>query len=264
MMVDDPRAGPERGNVLANGRDGTARFSGDEDRFDLRLRQVDVGPRRDFREVNRVGRGAAQSRCSQVEHSAGASGGAHAAASEAAATQPKAGFKRQPESDKRPEREGEENVVGRRNSGNAQHRRPLLDHAVPALRGVEPSEGCARSPAGLMAAGIAVQRESEVRPGGRGGGLVADEFLLGRERKALIKVGQPSHFAGRAGGWVVGRIELIVAADGAEQVREALELSLGNGLPARENFWRHEGGQAWGLATAPAAGGEAAFFGGAG
>src|SRR5213596_1284246 len=98
-----------------------------------------------------------------IEHQAQTGGAAHAATWEAKATRSRRRFKSEPEPNEWTEREGKENPIRSGHSRDAQDLLPIGQHRIPTFRGIEPAQGRSSRAAGLMTAGVTVQRIGEIR-----------------------------------------------------------------------------------------------------
>src|SRR5207249_2062766 len=153
VMIEDSGAAPQLFQSRPERGNAPARFAGDDDRFHASRAQIDVFFGSDLGESQGVGRGAAEDGRAVVNHHAQTRRAAQTAARDAEAADALRGFKREPESDERPERKGEENAVARRRARRAKDLRPAFDHPVPAFRRVEPAERRAGGAAGLVKTG---------------------------------------------------------------------------------------------------------------
>src|SRR5262249_17492036 len=111
MMIHDARAVPKLLDVSAGSRDAAAKLAGDENRSHLGSGQVYVLFGGDFAQTNGVSGGATEDGRARIDDGTQASGAAHTASGDRQAAHSGGGFERQPESEKGPEREGEENGV---------------------------------------------------------------------------------------------------------------------------------------------------------
>src|ERR1043166_1617279 len=140
--------------------------------------------------MNCVSGSATQDRCTEVDDLAQTRDGIHAASGKTETTDFCRCFECEPKTDEWTKGKSEENTIGRFNSGDGMNAPPVPDHPVPALGGIEPAQWHTRSPAGLVAAGIAFEGESQIGSVRRRALLVGGDVRLGGEGNDVRKLFQ--------------------------------------------------------------------------
>jgi hypothetical protein len=101
---------------------------------------------------------------------------------------------------------------------------PVGDHPAPAFGVIEPAQGGAAGAAGLMAAGVLLEREGEVGAERRMVALVDSEFFLGGERNAGPKLLERIDGGITAGGGKFSRVKGIGRKNLAQELAKLREL----------------------------------------
>ena len=172
VVIENPRPVPSRGNGGPRRGHTAARLARDDDQPDLGFRQIDSFRARDVGQAQGVRRRATQHGGVVGEHRPQPSRAAHATSGDAKTIDAQSRFEGRPETQERAKRKRKEEVINGGHPGGTIDLAPVVQQPGPAFVRVEPAHRLAGAAAGLMAPGVALQRESEVRAVGRMGEMI--------------------------------------------------------------------------------------------
>ncbi len=238
-MVEDRGAGPRPFNLLAGGGHAAARLAGDNDRAHAERGKIDVLLGRDLAQMRGVGRRAAEHVHRVVADRPQTGEAAESAAGQAATAHLAGRLERRPKAEERPEGEGEVQGVGRRDFGGGKNLLPIVEHPLPALRRVEPTQRRSAGGAGLREAVVGGQRKGKICAVRRMGLLVGGDLFLPREGHVAEEVVQRADLARQARFLEAGGVKSIAGGQRLQERAELWQLVRGDRLAAGKTTRTH-------------------------